>query len=60
MWTHRDEEWFQKRAKELVAAGPNGQPKPQSKWKREGTNRHKFDVPFEGYCANFLESSLSF
>lgn len=74
MWTHRDEEWYQKRKRECKAAGEigqaaegagdgqggqdvegaeesqggeNGQPKSQRNWKRQSTNRHKLDVPFE-------------
>jgi hypothetical protein len=58
MWTHRDEEWYQKRVEECEAADEKGQPKAQSKWKHEGPNRHKFDVPFEEYCDKFLESTL--
>jgi len=55
IWTCRDEIWFKKRVEECVAAGASGQPNSQSFWKHQGTNRHKFDVPFEEYCAQFLE-----
>jgi hypothetical protein len=59
MWNHRDEEWFQKHSEDCKAAQKQGQPRPQSEWKKHGTNKHKFDIPFEEYCAKFLESNLS-
>ena len=58
MWTHIDEDWFNKRECLLKEAGLKGQPKTQSKWKHEGRTRHKFDVAFEEYCFDFLESIL--
>jgi len=60
MWNHRDEEWYRKRSNTCTnTAEECAQPKPPSSWNKFGTNKHLFDVPYEQYCTNFLESALS-
>lgn len=59
MWSHRDEEYFQKRKKELIEAGSGGQPRKQAAWKRFGSNHAKFDRAFEIYCTQFLDRLLA-
>lgn len=54
MWNHRDEEFFQKRKANCIAASASGQPKLQGQWKRAMSHKDKFDAPFEEYCQQFL------
>ena len=53
-----DEIWFQKHKAECKEAEIYGQPWPQSKLKHQGSNKHKFNVLFELYCANFIASFI--